>query len=156
MKNINKIISIFIIIFIISSITFNVSSNQDHIIQKNLDSIKFSISFSNPSIEKFQKDNVIIHKVKIDGLSNTYDLNKPIIPVKSLKILIPYDKVLDKIEVNDEGGKLIKSGINLEFGQKLIPTSPFSPGRSEACYVLLTAARVAKLITITSISSISG
>ncbi len=121
MKNINKIISTFIIIFIISSITFNVSSNQDNIIQKNLDSIKFSISFSNPSIEKFQKDNVIFHKVKIDGLSNTYDLNKPIIPVKSLKILIPYGKVLDKIEVNDEGGKLIKSGINLEFGQKLIP-----------------------------------
>jgi len=120
MENIDKIISTLIIVFILSSITSNVSSNQDYMNQENLDSIKLDFSFSNPSIEILQINNEIFHRIKIEGLPNTFDYNKPIIPVKNLKILMPYNMILDKIVINGEGRELIKSGTNLEFGKKLI------------------------------------
>jgi len=68
MENIDKIISTLIIVFILSSITSNVSSNQDYMNQENLDSIKLDFSFSNPSIEILQINNEIFHRIKIEGL----------------------------------------------------------------------------------------
>ena len=121
MKNIDKIISTLTIVFILSSITINVSSNKDFMDQEYPDSIKIDFSFSNPSIEILQINNELFHRVKIEGLPNTFDYNKPIIPVKNLKILMPYNMILDNIVINGEGRELIKFGTNLEFGKKLIP-----------------------------------
>ena len=99
MKNIDKIISTLTIVFILSSITINVSSNQDFMDQEYPDSIKIDFSFSNPSIEILQINNELFHRVKIEGLPNTFDYNKPIIPVKNLKILMPYNMIFDKIVI---------------------------------------------------------
>ena len=86
-----KIISIVIIIFLLCPFTLNVSSNKDYINKELSENIKLLFSFKKPSIEIFNKDNEIIHRVKIDGLENTVDYNKPILPVKNLRILIVQD-----------------------------------------------------------------
>jgi hypothetical protein len=120
MKKAKKIISSFILILILLLTALNVSSNHHYKIQKNIYNIKLDFYFSDPSIEIIKINNEIYHRVKIDGLSNTFHYNKPIIPVKSLKILIPYNMQLDEIDINIDPKVLIKSGINLEFGRNLI------------------------------------
>ena len=91
MKKIKKIISLMFTIVILLSFTLNVASNQQDKTQENNDIIKLNFSFPSPSIETLNINDEIFHRIKIDGLSNSHNYNKPEIPVKSVRILIPYN-----------------------------------------------------------------
>jgi len=116
-----KLISILIIILLFLSFSLKVSSNQENFISENSDNIKLFFSFSKPSIESYNKNNEIVHRVKIDGLENTVGYNKPFLPVKKLRILIPCNTFIDDIIIKSGEGELIKSDVKLENGNELIP-----------------------------------
>jgi hypothetical protein len=121
MKNINKIISTVLALIFLFTITLNVNSNQIYLIQDKNDCIKLFYSFPKPYIENIKIEDEIIHRIKIDGLENSNDYNRAVMPVKNIKILIPYQMCIDEIIVKGEKRELIKTKVNLEYGKKLIP-----------------------------------
>jgi hypothetical protein len=106
-------------------LSLNASSDQDFNYIENFENLILNFSFEDPKLEKKINNDENYYRVKINGLSNTFQYNKPIIPVKNIQILIPNNMILDKIEIDTSEGKLIKTGINLELGKKLLPVNNY-------------------------------
>ena len=62
---------------------------------KENDEIILDFDFSEPNIETFERNEQVFHRIKIDGLSNSGDINKPCLPVKPVKVLLPQGTTLD-------------------------------------------------------------
>jgi hypothetical protein len=127
MKINKKIMMIFTVLLLFLSISYTGASNQLKSIYECNDRIYLDFSFNYPMIQK--RENVFdnIYDVEIEGLLNTNNFNKPCVPVKNIKILIPNKMEFDNIEIVNSERKLIKSDINLGFGKKLFAINEFFP-----------------------------
>ncbi|MCK4349109.1 MAG: hypothetical protein KAW47_10880, partial [Thermoplasmatales archaeon] len=120
MKNHEKMIAVLLIFLLLSSVVTAVSSLRDDD-SKNFENISLDFTFSKPKIEEIEIKDGIYHRVTINGLSNSGDLNKPCLPVKSVKILIPYGREFDSITVKTDDKILLKTECNVEAGQNTVP-----------------------------------
>ena len=118
-KIIVVLLSIFFII-ISFSVTINVFASQKI---SSSDKIILEFSFSKPIIEQLKVDEDIITTVTIESLQNTYDLGKPIIPVKPVKVLLPQGTEVNDIEITTSEEILLGSGFNIQAGGYIAPVS---------------------------------
>jgi len=105
--------------FVMSGST--VFANDEKNIDENRENITLKFTFSEPKIEKIGADNEFYDRVAINGLPNSGDLNEPRLPVKSVKVLIPYGRELDFVNVVAKEKSLVGSGYNVELGHNIIP-----------------------------------
>ena len=120
MKNHEKMIAVLLIFLLLSSVVTAVSSFRDDD-SKNFENISLDFTFSKPLIEEIETKDGVYHRVMINGLSNSGGLNKPCLPVKSVKILIPYGREFDSITVKTDDKILLKTECNVEVGQNTVP-----------------------------------
>jgi len=126
MKKNNKLIKI----FLISTITlFLISSSISAFTFRNLDDcieISYNITFDKPLIEKVKIGEMIFDKVILDDLLNVGNYGEPLLPVKELRILIPYSCKIISIEAYPGEMLSLDSGYTLEPGCKDVPLSKFN------------------------------
>jgi len=90
--------------------------------------INLDFRFPPPKIEKIGKYFVI----NMEGLSNFGNPGEPILPVKTVNVLLPANEVVANINVVPEGKTIIKGKFTIMPGQKPVPLSkakwiPLSP-----------------------------
>ncbi len=83
--------------------------------------VMLNFYFEQPTIEKIVVNDEVYDKVTMNGLSNRGDFQRPRLPVKSVKLLVPYDHYLDSIEVVGSKKTLLGLGYNVERGHNIIP-----------------------------------
>ena len=120
MKNHEKMIAVLLIFLLLSSAVTAVSSFRNDN-SKNFENISLDFTFSKPKIEEIETKDGVYHRVTINGFSNSGDLNKPCLPVKSVKILIPYGREFDSITVKTDDKIPLKTECNVEVGQNTVP-----------------------------------
>ena len=114
--------------FTISSINVTLTEKNSYNAKKGIekaevniktqsDAIIINLTIPSPKILKGQK----YDKIKIKGLTNYVAPGKPILPYKTLKILIPWGKEVGSVEVSHTSKKFLKFKVNLEFGKRPIP-----------------------------------
>ncbi|MCK4332991.1 MAG: hypothetical protein KAV40_05365 [Thermoplasmatales archaeon] len=121
MKNLNKIlITGVVILFLFSAVaaSMNLGYNTE---SESLEDIILNFTFSKPKIEKIEVNNEICDRVTINGLPNSGELNQPRLPVKSVKLLMPYGGELDFVNIVAKEKSLVGSGYNVEIGHNIIP-----------------------------------
>jgi len=121
MKNLEKMIALTIVFILLSSVVTAVSSHDTDNKLENFENIILNFTFSEPLIEEIEIKDEVHHRVTIKELPNSGDLKKPCLPVKSIKILIPYGKKIDTITVKTDDKTLLKSKCNIEVGQNTVP-----------------------------------
>jgi len=121
MKNLNKIlISGVVILFLFSAVVAGMNSGYNTELE-NYEDITLNFTFLKPKIEKIEINNEVYDRVTINRLPNSGDLNQPCLPVKSVKVLIPYGRELDFVNVVAKEKSLVGSGYNVEVGHNIIP-----------------------------------
>ncbi len=90
-------------------ILFIMLSFSPKILSKGYKSIELKYSFEEPNI--IENNGTCI--VKMNGLRETGDAGKPIIPVKPLYILLPYGKDVDNINIK------CSNKITIGYGYKI-------------------------------------
>jgi hypothetical protein len=117
-----KIIITGIIVFFLFSVLLNtVLSYNEFNDSENFENIILDFTFSKPKIEEIEQKNEIYYRVSIDNLPNSGDLKRPCLPVKSVKILLPYGREFDTIYVRTDNKMLLKSDCKIEIGQNTVP-----------------------------------
>ncbi|RLF50312.1 MAG: hypothetical protein DRN24_06755, partial [Thermoplasmata archaeon] len=116
----------FFIIGIVVVFLFTTATSAFEIYQtieknKDIETITLDFSFSKPKLEKIKIKNKIFDRVTIDSLQNTYGLNKPSLPVKPVKILLPQGRNVKNIEVYTSNKISLGKGFNIETGGNLVP-----------------------------------
>lgn len=121
MKNL-KILFILIVatLFIFSTVAIAIK-NQSYDPINNHDTITLDFTFSAPSIEQIIIKENVYDRITIDDLPNTCVLDAPRLPVKPIKLLLPYGKTLDTIDVISQGKTVIGYSYNIEKGHNIIP-----------------------------------
>ena len=120
MKKIKKVfLAIFSALMICSSIVpvvadINAEGNA-------YDTIILEYDFPIPNIEKVKINNEYFDRIKMGVLPNSCDVDTTSLPVKPLKVLLPYGRVLDTVDVVVENGLSLGVGFNVEKGQNIIP-----------------------------------
>ena len=119
-------------LFICSSVAIGVK-NQSCGSTDNLNAITLDFTFSTPSIEQILVDDDVYDMVNINDLPNTCVLDKPRLPVKPVKLLLPYGRTVDTVDVMARGKSFMGSGYNVEKGHNIIPLDKVTtlPGRKE-------------------------
>jgi hypothetical protein len=82
--------------------------------------IEFSFSFSKPSTQMLDGD---IFRITIPELPNSNEYNKPRLPVKPVRILLPPKKDIKEIKIVTSGSKTIGKYDNIEVGRQIVPLS---------------------------------
>ncbi|MCK5261072.1 MAG: hypothetical protein KAJ44_02725 [Thermoplasmatales archaeon] len=136
MKNLNKIlISGVVILFLFSAVAAGVDNLGYNTSPENLGDITIDFAFPKPKTEKIEVNNEVYDRVTINRLPNSGDLNQPCLPVKSVKVLIPYGRELDFVNVVAKEKSLVGSGYNVEVGHNIIPLeSNAAPQESKKKY----------------------
>jgi len=121
MKNLNKIlISSVVILFLFSAVSASMNSGYNTE-SESLEDITLNFTFPKPKIEKIEVNNEICDRVTINGLPNSGELNHPRLPIKSVKLLMPYGRELDFVNIVAKEKSLVGSGYNVEIGHNIIP-----------------------------------
>lgn len=117
MKNISKLFAVGILmLFLFASVTPVPGTNNEPEYNIVLD-----FTFSKPQLKGIQVKSGIYDRVTVEGLLNTYDLGKPCLPVKPLKILLPQGRDIKNIKVMASDKKSLGADFNVEVGSKLVP-----------------------------------
>ena len=121
MKKNNKLIKI----FLLSIFTFFlISSSIPAFKIRNLDDriqLSYDLVFNKPVIEKVKISEMIYDEVILDDLPNIGCYGEPIMPVKELKILIPFSFKVFSIEAKPSEMLSLGSGYTIKPGDKDVP-----------------------------------
>lgn len=109
-KNLLVIIIFVSMVFSSFSMVFATDTMQE-------DQLVFSFSFENPSMNK--ENNEL--SVSLEDLPITNNVGKPRLPLKPLKILLPYGTTVDSITVTSKSTVLLEPDCDIEYGSRLIP-----------------------------------
>jgi len=121
MKAPKKIIAgiiVFLLLFVITVGT-SISKNGDTV--EDLKKITLNFTFSTPVLDKIMINGEIFDRVTIDGLPNSGGLNQFCLPVKPVKVLIPFGMEVDSVEVLTKEKSFLELDCALEVGQNIIP-----------------------------------
>jgi len=115
-----------------------------------------SFSFNEPVIKRSDLNNISekenFDKIIMDGLDNLENPGEPVLPFKSVKILIPQDKTIDNIEVITSEKVYLNGQFLIEPGQNPIPLSYFSDLEDESLSILDIVSDEDSLITKPDVS----
>jgi hypothetical protein len=112
------IISGIFILFIISNISISVNTES---LLDNYDAIILNYEFPDPIIQYLDNYDETFLRVTINGLSNTYDYKKPCIPIKPIRVILPYGQEVCSISVKTSEEKSIGFSDNIEVAGLLTP-----------------------------------
>lgn len=112
-----------ILIFSLLSLVSTVSVFGTSTINDNDSKVIFDYSFSKPKIEKIEINGGLFDRITINGLSNTCNYQKPCLPVKPLKILLPKGKDIEDIYVVTNEKTSLGFCYRPEIGGRVIPVS---------------------------------
>jgi hypothetical protein len=85
--------------------------------------VAYTYTFTTPAIEKVRSGDKIFDTVSLDDLPEAGEYGKPILPVKELRLLIPYGYEVSSIDVNPSEPISLGSGYTLQLGSKDVPLS---------------------------------
>ena len=85
--------------------------------------IVLEFSFSEPIFEKTNIDENIFTAVSINNLSKIHDLGKPILPVKSVRVLLPQGTDIENIEISSSEEIILGFGFNIKAEGYVVPIS---------------------------------
>ena len=105
-----KLILVFIFIFVSLFVLVNAKNGQ----------IRINYNFPEPKNEKINIGNFEYDRIIVEGLENYGVPGNPVLPIKTAKILIPQDAIINKITVN-ANEKLLYGAYDVEPGQTPIP-----------------------------------
>ena len=118
MKNINKLFVVgILILFLFASVISAPGINNET--QDN--NIVFDFSFSEPQFEKITISALEYDRITIDGLTNINNIDEPCLPMKSVKILLPYGRALENLVVTTSDKINLGYDHIVEIGRNLIP-----------------------------------
>jgi hypothetical protein len=123
MKNKNRVMRIFLLsILNFCLLSTSLPAFPQETAEESIE-MSYTIAFPVPVIEKVPIGERIFDTVTIDDLPNVGDYGEPIVPVKELRLLIPYGYIVISIDANP--GELITlgSGYILRPGSKNVPLS---------------------------------
>ena len=115
-----KIFTGFIILLMTFSIVQGLAQKGSN---NSTDELVFDFYFSEPTIKQIESGNEILNKISLENLKNTNDYNKPCLPVKTLKILLPYGQEVDNINILKSEKIFLKNEYKIEAAGKLIPVT---------------------------------
>ena len=122
MKNLNKFLIVGVVtLFLLSAVVAGMNNAGYNTKTESFETINLEFTFSKPKLEKIGISNEVYDRVTIKGLPNSGGLNQPRLPVKPVKILMPYGRELDSVQVSVSEKTLQGSGYNIEVGQNIIP-----------------------------------
>lgn len=87
------------------------------------DLITLDFTFDKPVIETIIQKNTTVQSISITNLEQIQGENIPIVPVKPVKILLPYGKTVDEISVEITSSPETYQDINLKKGSRLFQIS---------------------------------
>jgi len=118
-----------IVIFILSVFNITVvSEDGDNNSTKNNFNISLNFNFGTPTYSTFNINNEEYFKIQLDDLPVSEKLGEPKLPVKPLRILLPYSTDVEKISVTTSEEKIIQDivfsdielgGMSRSFGSSL-------------------------------------
>ncbi|HER45495.1 MAG TPA: PKD domain-containing protein, partial [Thermoplasmatales archaeon] len=85
------------------------------------DTIVIECDFSSPRIEQVNREDKWYDRITMDNLPNSCDVQSACLPVKPLKILMPYGRIVDSITVVAGQGISMGAGFHVEKGHNIIP-----------------------------------
>ena len=92
-----KVISIgIIVLFVVSGVSSIGVTQNTHILLES--DMSFHFQFNEPTI----RENDEYYTIKIDDLQSYNNPGDPVVPIKTVKILIPYGKSIKNIEINGQ------------------------------------------------------
>ena len=121
MKTAEKIIAVIMILFLLFVVTVGASLTNNGITSEDFEKITLDFTFSVPTLEKIEINDELYDRVTIDGLPNSGSLNQLCLPVKPVKILIPFGREFDSLEIVAKDKLLLELDYPLEMGQNIIP-----------------------------------
>ncbi|MFO7677834.1 MAG: C25 family cysteine peptidase [Thermoplasmatota archaeon] len=96
--------------------------------------IEMDFSFEEPDITELTISDETYHDVKIDGLKTTGDTGLPLLPVKTVKILLPQRGVLESIDVVLDGNTSMGQNYNVTLGKESVNLSGGQNGSNESYF----------------------
>ncbi len=85
------------------------------------DTIVIDCDFPSPTIQQVNVDTEHYDKITMGNLPNSCDVNTASLPVKPLKILMPYGRIIESVEIIVNQGISLGDGFNVEKGHNIIP-----------------------------------
>jgi hypothetical protein len=85
------------------------------------DTIVIECDFSSPRIEQVNREDEWYDRITMGSLPNSCDVQSACLPVKPLKILVPYGRIVDSITVVAGHGMSMGAGFHVEKGHRIIP-----------------------------------
>jgi len=121
MKTPEKITAGLMVFFLLFVITVGASIAKNGDTAEDFEKITLDFTFSTPTLEKIEINGEFYARVTIDKLPNSGGINQPRLPVKPVKVLIPYGREFDSVEVVAKEKSLLELDYALEVGQNIIP-----------------------------------
>jgi hypothetical protein len=124
MVSIKKIVFVMLSTFILclgmipATITLSVKGNT-------VDAMVVECAFPIPTVEQICIDNEPYDRISMGNLPNSCDVDVARLPTKSLKILLPYGKTIDTVEVSYDFASSLGVGFHVEKGSKAIPIGTY-------------------------------
>ncbi len=89
--------------------------------QSTSEIILMEYDFSQPTIKQVKIGEEYFDTVSVGNLPNSCETHTARLPVKSLKILLPYGRTLDTVELTVQPGVSLGDGFHIEQGPNIIP-----------------------------------
>jgi len=121
MKNPEKITAGIMVFFLLFVITVGASIAKNGDTAEDFEKITLDFTFSTPTLEKIEINGELFDRVTINGLPNSGGINQLCLPVKPVKVLIPFGREFDSVEVVAKEKSLLKLNYAMEVGQNIIP-----------------------------------
>jgi len=117
MVKIRKFFSVIVLMFLLFTSASSVYGTNI----ANTDELIFNFSFDMPDFEKIEMTGELFDRITIDGLPNSNDYQKPCLPIKPLKILLPAGKDVDNIHISTGKKIYFEEKCNIQIGGKVVP-----------------------------------
>lgn len=122
MKKLNRILILGVVsVFLFSTVAADLNNMSYSPVDESFEEIVLAYIFSKPNLEKIEVKGEIYDRITINGLPNSGGLHKSCLPVKPLKILLPYGKKIDSIDVVASERISFGPGYSIERGHNIIP-----------------------------------
>jgi len=121
MKNKNQMLIVGMVVILFLSSSIAVGQNNSTIGTNCFNDINLELSFIKPTVEKIEINDELFDRITINNLPNSNDLLKPRLPVKPVKILIPYGRELDYVDAVVKDQTFLGTGYDIEVGRNIIP-----------------------------------
>ena len=124
MKNYKLYIIMFIVyLLVISSFANGLITTDLNNMDESFNQIDLEFSFNLPTIKTSDETGNAIQSITIQDLPKIHNTGEPILPVKPIKILLPYGRTLGDISIEIMKDPIIYEEINPELGTCLVPIS---------------------------------